>query len=601
MTIRPYDAWVLSRLLCGFAFNGELEAVSTPFRPLAHHLAVRSAEARQDDWEAFLTGRDDRDQIIMALANIDPLGPAPEADADDDEAAPPADWPEEPRPVRHELRPVLALRPEMIPDPLRGWLVDIAERVSCPLEFPAVGALEALAIVIGRKVAIRPKRHDDWTVVPNLWGAVVGRPGVLKTPALTEATKPLRRLEAEARRRHEDALTKFQAEALVAEVQVDAARKALKEAAKGKKPEAVLQALARDVAQAAAPPEPSLRRYTTSDPTVEKLGELLRDHGSIGLIRDELTGWLRSFEKSDRQCDRAFYLESWNGNGLPFTYDRIGRGTILIPSPCVSILGGMQPGPLRKLVRWVARGEEADDGLISRFQLLLWPDPAGEWRNVDRWPDTDAKNRASAVFQALDALDPSAIDASPDEDGGPPFLRFDPEAQDLFDSWRAGLEAKLRAPEQSPLIESHLAKYRSLMPSLALLFHLIDVADGAGVSPVSLRSAELALAWCNLLEAHARRVYVCVAAPDLESAIALSERIKAGALPSPFQHRDVYRKCWSNLDSPEAARRAVAVLEDLDWLHSVAIQETGGAPRVDIQIHPKLPRKAPGISEMPAT
>ena len=103
MTIRPYDAWVLSRLLCGFALNGELEAVSTPFRPLAHHLAVRSAEARQDDWEAFLTGRDDRDQIILALADVDPLGPPPEADADDDEAAPPADWPEEPRPVRHEL------------------------------------------------------------------------------------------------------------------------------------------------------------------------------------------------------------------------------------------------------------------------------------------------------------------------------------------------------------------------------------------------------------------------------------------------------------------------------------------------------------------
>ena len=57
----------------------------------------------------------------------------------------------------------------MIPGPLRAWLADIAERVGCPLEFPAAGALVALAIVVGSKVAIRPKRKDDWTVVPNLW------------------------------------------------------------------------------------------------------------------------------------------------------------------------------------------------------------------------------------------------------------------------------------------------------------------------------------------------------------------------------------------------------------------------------------------------
>ena len=164
-------------------------------------------------------------------------------------------------------------------------------------------------------------------------GRSVGRPGVLKTPALTEATKPLRRLEAEARRRHEDALKNSRPNALVAEVQAERREEGPERSRQGEEARSGVAVLARDVAQAAAPPEPILRRYTTSDPTVEKLGELLRDHGSIGLIRDELTGWLRSFEKSDRQCDRAFYLEGWNGNGLPFTYDRIGRGNDPHPEP----------------------------------------------------------------------------------------------------------------------------------------------------------------------------------------------------------------------------------------------------------------------------
>jgi hypothetical protein len=256
----------------------------------------------------------------------------------------------------------------------------------------------------------------------------------------------------------------------------------------------------------------------------------------------------------------------------------------------------MQPGPLRTLLRRVARGDEADDGLISRFQLFVWPDTKADWRNVDRWPDTDSKNRAYAVFQALDNLDPADIDADPDEDGGPPSLRFDPEAQDLFDAWRAELEAKVRMPDESPLIESHLAKYRSLMPSLALLFHLIEVVDGAGVSPIRLHAAHLAAEWCALLEAHARRIYSCVADPDLEPARALGDRIRAGALQSPFAYRDVYRRGWSNLDSPEAAKRAVVALEDLGWVRIVESRETGGAPRVDVHIHPRLPRQAPDFS-----
>ncbi len=491
-------AWTIQRLLIGHDLNGELTELPEPYRGMADHLArvpvddsltgsarrEALAAARAPLWDAMVTTLSDRDDLIRAVVDADPDGPTPDPEAD----GPPdrLEWPEEPKPVRDDLRPVPALEPGMIPGPVRKWLADIAARVSCPLGFPAIAAVVALSIVLGRKVAIRPKRHDDWTVVANLWGAIIGRPGVMKTPALTEATKPLRRLEAEARKHHEAARQAYEAACLVAAAQAAAAKDAMKAAAKKGTPKAELDALARDALKASLPAEPILRRYTSSDPTVEALGDLLRDNpAGIGIIRDELTGWMRSLDKAGRECDRAFYLEGWNGGGMGFQYDRIGRGNILIPNPCVSILGGMQPGPLRSLLRGVARGDDADDGLISRFQLLVWPETSARWRNVDRWPDTAEKNRAFAIFRFLDELDPADIDATPDEDDGPPFLRFEHEAQECFDSWRDVLEnQKLRTPDESPLVESHLSKYRSLMPSLALLFHLIDVADGAGVSPV---------------------------------------------------------------------------------------------------------------------
>jgi Protein of unknown function (DUF3987) len=53
---------------------------------------------------------------------------------------------------------------------------------------------------------------------------------------------------------------------------------------------------------------------------------------------------------------------------------------------CLSVLGGLQPGPLERYLREVFGGR-GDDGLLQRFQLAGWPDGAGPWRNVDRWPD----------------------------------------------------------------------------------------------------------------------------------------------------------------------------------------------------------------------
>jgi putative DNA primase/helicase len=92
--------------------------------------------------------------------------------------------------------------PGLLPPALRPWVMDIAERMQCPPDFTGAAAIVALGSAIGRRCGIRPKRHDDWTVVPNLWGAVIGRPGVLKSPAVEETLRPLRRLEAEAGEAH---------------------------------------------------------------------------------------------------------------------------------------------------------------------------------------------------------------------------------------------------------------------------------------------------------------------------------------------------------------------------------------------------------------
>src|SRR5262245_4226888 len=108
------------------------------------------------------------------------------------------DWPE-PLPIRPALMPA-RLAPTLIPEPYRAWNRDVALRLQCPIEFVAAAAIVMTAAVVGASCGIKPKRHDDWLVIPNLWGGIVGQPGMLKSPAIAEALRPLGRLAAEAGR-----------------------------------------------------------------------------------------------------------------------------------------------------------------------------------------------------------------------------------------------------------------------------------------------------------------------------------------------------------------------------------------------------------------
>ena len=89
------------------------------------------------------------------------------------------------------------------------------------------------------------------------------------------------------------------------------------------------------------------------------------------------------------------------------SYDRINRGSLFIPSNTVSILGGIQPGKLAAYIRDAGSGDK-DDGFISRFQLMVYPDVDQPYQRVDRRPDTQAQEKAYGLFQKLVNLDAAA-------------------------------------------------------------------------------------------------------------------------------------------------------------------------------------------------
>ena len=157
-----------------------------------------------------------------------------------------------------------------------------------------------------------------------------------------------------------------------------------------------------------------------------------------------------------------------------------------MPRVCMAMLGGIQPGKVQAYVREAVNGGAGDDGLLQRFGLAVWPDVAQEFRIVDRWPDTPAKQAAWAVFERLNQLLPAT-------DDDPVEWRFSPEAQALFYEWWQPFETGIRGDELHPALVSHLAKWRKLIPALALIFALVDTPDTGGV--IHERELLRALAW----------------------------------------------------------------------------------------------------------
>ena len=486
-------------------------------------------------------------------------------------------WPE-PAPLPEGLPSVATFEFELLPQTLRPWAIDICERVQCPADFVGGTIMAALGSVIGRKVGIRPQARTDWTEFPNQWALLIGRPGVWKSPAMEAALTPLKRLASKAAESHRGEMREYQQAARLARLRAEASEKV----ARGRLAKNPGADISGDLVSD-EPDLPVLRRYIANDTTAAALGELLRQTpNGLLVFRDELVSLLKGLDREDNAEARGFYLTGWNGNS-PYTFDRIGRGlNLYIPAVCLSLLGSSQPARIAEYLRTAVQGGTGDDGLIQRFGLLIWPDTHGTWRDVDRWPDSEARNKAHTVFESLDQLDTVGIGAEKNEFDGVPYLRFDDEGLMLFREWREGWEPKLRSGDLHPALEAHLAKYRKLVPGLALILHL----SNGGTGPVGKRATLQALAWVEYLETHARRAFASVTSPEVTAAKAIIDKLRRGELPSTFAARDVYRRGWAHLSDREQVYDALRLLVDLDRLVPSTV-ETPGRSATVYEANPK--------------
>lgn len=488
-----------------------------------------------------------------------------------------------PVPLSASLAPVTPFDPAWLPAPFRLWIADVSERMQCPPEYPAIAALTVLSSVVGRRLCIQPKQHDEGFVeFVNLWGMIIGPPSMMKSPAMQAALRPLRAMESAAFKAYEGMEHDRKAAEIEAKIKRSNLESEAKKAAKAGAPFDYASLIGEDGESAPC------RRFIVNNASIEALGEVLKVNQTGTLLyQDELAGLLAMLDKDGNQDLRTFLLQAWSGKE-GFTFDRIGRGTRRIEACALSVLGSIQPGVIAHHVL-AANGTSAGaDGFMQRFSLMVWPDINPNWKYIDRPLDRKAEAAAAQVFQVLENITPDELlrtGASAGRDGIPTF-QFAPDAQPRFNAWLERLELRLRGGGTTAAFEAHLGKYRKLVPALAMLIHIAERQPGS----VTLSALERAISMADCLESHAMRVYGSGVMAECDAAKALLQKLRAGetGLPDKFTAREVKRKNWANLTRPEEVEAACELLVDHHWLLPTPqpTTGTGGRPTMLYTLNP---------------
>lgn len=440
---------------------------------------------------------------------------------------------------------------------------DLAAGAGSPVEYVATSIIAVAASLIGAKRWVRAwEGYDDPCI---LWAAVVGDPSSNKSPAIDAATRVLRTMEDELSEQHRTVLMSF---AAVAE-RAKAERKAWEDKVKQATKDNVATPSMPDAAE--APDAPERKRLVVQDSTPEEMAAILAANinGTLHL-RDELAGWLDSFERYSAG-GRSFWLEAYGGR--PFTVDRKSQAKPLrVPFNGVSVLGGIQPEKLRDALLGVA-----DDGLIARF-MWVWPE-AIRFKRPRQVADTA---RLESIYRRLYQLYRPATEQV--------IIPLEARAADIFEQWIAENDEDVR--QGAGLYASWAGKARGLALRLSLVLEFLAWADGDGREPVtvSVQSIVNALRLIDdFLKPHARRVFGDAALPPVEKdAAALARFILKEGLQR-VNARDIQRNSsLPTLKCKQDVEAATEALMDAGWLRDAPSRqgEAPGRQRKDYLVNP---------------
>ena len=320
--------------------------------------------------------------------------------------------------------------------------------------------------VIGNRARVAMTPTHSWKESCVLWGANIATASSGKSPTSSPTTlQAFKPWQAQERKRHADALSDWKHR----RAQVERDVKSAASETGGAGGDLMAQFLAEN-------PQPELRHLLVSDATFERIEMILSNGSNPGLlaVHDELAGWFSQLCRAPNRSDRAKWLSLYPGEQL--ITDRVGRDSIFVPNPAVSLFGSLQPARLEGLWKADAEANEgmADaDGLWSRFLMF----DLGEW--AYEYQDSTVLI-APVISNLYKQVDAAASKLPIGDDGEPIIITVAEDAKATMIQWVRQAES-FKFAASDPSDRQYWGKQRGATLRIALAIHAIRQAS-AGLS-----------------------------------------------------------------------------------------------------------------------
>lgn len=298
---------------------------------------------------------------------------------------------------------------EVLPEKLGQFVLQGAEALGVDSSYIALPLLSGMASAIGNTRRISAKR--SWCAPAVVWTIVVGESGTLKSPAIALVLEAVFERHRAVLKAHEEEKERYKA----------ALREHRLDLKKWEK-----EGRDRGEDQPLEPNRPVFQHVVCSDITVEALADrLLKAPRGLLLARDELSGWLGSFNqyKAGKGHDEAHWLNMFDAGHLLVDRKTGNRTNICVPRAAVSITGGIQPAILGRMLT----NDKLESGLAARFLMTMPP------RRPKRWSDAEVpeflKRQLAEVYARLWGL---TMTKSLGQEAKPLVLPLSAEARECF-------------------------------------------------------------------------------------------------------------------------------------------------------------------------
>ena len=500
------------------------------------------------------------------------------------------DWP---KPILYDDPRAITFPVHALPPDVARFVTAEAEATQTPVDLPAMLCLSALAAACAAKftVLVRPGYREPL----NLFVVVALAPGERKSAVFRDVFAPFVDAEREAVDRDGPNIAVEVATYEALAEKIKTAKRQLATAEGGA--EASLQdEIRRLTKDFAARTMPVIPRLCVDDVTPEKIALMLAEQqgrlcvaSAEGTIFDVASGLY-----SNGTPNIDVLLKGHAGDDI--RVDRMGRPSIVVPRPALTLALAVQPDVVRTLS---AKKQFRGKGLLARFLFSLPTTRVGE-RNFDSAPVPN-EIRARYAYAVKGALSLPVPVTAPD-------LNLTAEALSKWKAFGQEIEGRLHRHkgDLSP-IGDWGAKLTGAVARIAALLHVITQTSSGERRPeshlIESRTLEAAIEIGHYTLAHARMAFMSMGTTEdtEDDAKKIFRWLRTRATLTPVSVREIQRNCRAlRKDTIDAALDELIERNIVRALQTPSIGSIKGGRPASLQYQPN-PLAIPLPPQMPVT